>query len=86
VDVIPLVWAMHQKKNLTTNEITKYKSQLNLHRGKQVYGMNYFDTYAPVMIWFPIWIIIIIAIFFVLLLRQIDFVQACPQAPIETDM
>ena len=40
VDIIPSVWSMRRKRNLTTNEITKYKSRLNLHGGKQVYGMN----------------------------------------------
>jgi len=69
-----------------TNEITKYKSRLNLHGGKQVYGMNYFETYAPVVTLFAIQIIIIIALLFTLSLRQIDSVQAYPQAPIETDM
>jgi hypothetical protein len=86
VDVIPSVWAMRRKRDLTTNEILKYKSRLNLHGGKQVYGMNYFETYAPVVTWFAIRLIIIMAILFTLSLRQIDFVQAYPQAPIETDM
>ena len=75
VDIIPSVWSMRQKRNLTTNEITKYKSRLNLHGGKQVYGMNYFDTYAPVVTWFAIRIIIDISILFQLALRQIDFIQ-----------
>ena len=48
--------------------------------------MNYFDTYAPVVTWFAIRIIIIIAILFELSLRQIDFVQAYPQASIESDV
>ena len=26
------VWAMRKKKNLVTNEITKYKARLNIHR------------------------------------------------------
>ncbi len=74
VDVIPSVWSMRRKRNLTTNEIIKYKSRLNLHGGKQVYGMNYFDTYAPVITWFAIMIIIDISILFHLALSQIDFV------------
>jgi hypothetical protein len=32
--------------------VKKHKAQLNLHGGKQVYGMNYFETYAPVVTWF----------------------------------
>jgi hypothetical protein len=47
IDPIPSVWSMRCKRNLTTNEGTKNKSRLNLHGGKQVFGMNYFETYAP---------------------------------------
>jgi hypothetical protein len=48
--------------------------------------MNYFETYAPVVRWFAIRCIIALAIMVGLFLRQIDFIQAYPQAPIETDM
>ena len=45
-DVIPSVWAMQHKQNLTTKEVTKHKARLNIHRRKQQFGMNYFYTYA----------------------------------------
>ncbi len=48
-DVVPSVWAMRRKRDITTNEIKKYKACLNLHGGKQVYGMNYYETFAPVV-------------------------------------
>ena len=85
-DVIPSVWSMRRKRDITTNEISKYKSRLNLHGGKQVFGLNYFETFAPVVTWFAIRLMLIVALLFMLALRQIDFVQAYPQAPIETDM
>jgi len=85
VDVIPSVWAMRCKRDLMTNEILKYKSRLNLHGGKQVYGMKYFKTYAPVVTWFAIRLIIIMATLFTLSLHHVDFVQAYSQAPIKTD-
>ena len=47
--VVPSVWSMQRKRNLTTNKITKHKARLNLHGGKQVFGVNYFVTYAPVV-------------------------------------
>ena len=47
--VVPSVWAMRRKRNLTTNKVIKHKARLNLQGGKQVYGMNYFKTYAPVV-------------------------------------
>lgn len=86
ITIVPSVWAMRRKRNLTTNEITKYKARLNLHGGKQEYGVNYFETYAPVVTWFAIRLLIIFAITFNWYLRQIDFIMAYPQAPIEMDM
>jgi hypothetical protein len=49
VNILPSVWSMHHKRDISTNEIKKYKAKLNLHSGKQVFGMNYYETYAPVV-------------------------------------
>jgi len=84
--VIPSVWSMRRKRNLTTNEITKYKARLNIHGGKQIYGMNYFETFAPVVTWFAIRLLLVIVIILSLAAKQIDFIMAYPQAPIECDM
>jgi hypothetical protein len=48
--------------------------------------MNYFETYAPVVTWFAIKLMIIFGIIFCWALCQVDFVMACPQAPIEIDI
>ena len=85
-EVLPSVWAMRRKRNLVTNEITKYKARINVHGGKQTLGVNYFDTYAPVVTWFAIRLLIIIAMVLSWQLRQVDFIMAYPQAPIECDM
>ena len=65
-DILPSiflsVWSMQRKRILVTNEITKYKSLLNVHGGKQTFGENYFDTYSPVVTWFAIRLLIICAI------------------------
>ena len=45
--------------------------------------MNYFETYAPVVTWFAIMLMIIFGIIFCWALCQVDFVTAYPQAPIE---
>jgi hypothetical protein len=59
---------------------------LNLHGGKRIYGMNYFETYAPVVTWLVIRLMIIFGIIFCWALHQVDFVMAYPQAPIEMDI
>ncbi len=50
--------------NLTTGAITKHKARLNLHGGKQEFGMTYYDTYAPVVTWFAIRLMIVFGILF----------------------
>ena len=77
---------MWRKRDLTTNQVKSHKARLNLHSGKQVYGMNYFETYAPVVTWFAIRLIIIFGIIFGWALRQVDFVMAYPQAQIKMDI
>jgi len=86
IDVLPSVWSMRRKRDITTNEVKKYKARLNLHGGKQEFGANYYETYAPVVTWFSIRLLIIIGIIFGWALRQCDFIMAYPQAPIECDM
>ncbi|KAL7523193.1 hypothetical protein ACHAWF_000419 [Thalassiosira exigua] len=70
---------MQRKCDLTTNKINKYKARLNVHDGKQTYG-------APVVTWFAICLMIIFGITFGWTLKQINFIMAYPQAPIECDL
>jgi hypothetical protein len=86
VDVLPSVWPMLRKRDITTNEIKKYKACLNIHGGKQEYGMNYYETYATLVTWFSIRLLIVIGILCGWALRQCNFIMAYPQAPIKCDM
>ena len=38
--IVPSVWALQCKRNLTTNKVKSHKARLNLHGRKQVYGLN----------------------------------------------
>jgi hypothetical protein len=64
VQIVPSVWSLQCKCDLTTNKVKSHKARLNLHNRKQVYGMNYFETYAPVVTWFAIRLMIIFGIIF----------------------
>jgi hypothetical protein len=72
---------MQCTQDLTTERVTKHKARLNLHGGKQEYGRNYYDTYAPVVTWFAIRLLIVFGILFHWALCKVDFVMAFPQAP-----
>ncbi len=86
IQIVPSVWSMQCKRDLTMNKIKSHKARLNLHGGKQIYGMNYYETYAPVVTWFAVRLMIIFGIIFCWALCQDDFVMAYPQAPIEMDI
>ena len=85
-EVLDSVWSMRRKRNLTTNEVTKYKARLNIHGGQQTYGLNYEHTYAPVVTWFSIRLLLTMGLMLNWSVRQVDFIMAYTQAPIENDM
>jgi hypothetical protein len=86
VQIMPSVWSLQCKRNLTTNKVKSHTVRLNLRSGKQVYGRNYFETYAPVVTWFAIRLMIIFSIIFSWALCQVAFVMAYPQAQIKMDI
>jgi hypothetical protein len=77
-DVLPSVWSMSHKRDITSNRVKKYKAHLNLHGGKQEYGMNYYETYAPVVTWFSIRLLIFIGILSSWPLHQCNVIMAYP--------
>jgi hypothetical protein len=84
--ILPAVWAMRRKRRITTGEVYKWKARLNIHGGKQEYGVNYWETYAPVISWTTIRLYLVLAILNKRATRQIDFVLAYPQAEVECDL
>jgi hypothetical protein len=84
--VLPSVWAMKRKRRIATREVYKWKARLNIHGGKQEKGINYWETYSPMVTWNSIRTFLILAILNNWHTRQIDFVLAYPQADVECDM
>ena len=85
-DVLPAVWAFKRKRRIDTREVYKYKARLNIHGGRQKHGVNYCETYSPVVNWFSIRLCLIMTLIFGWKTRQIDFVLAFPQADVECDL
>ncbi len=86
IQIVPSVWSLQCKRDLTTNKVNSHKARMKLHGRKQVYKMDYFETYAPVVTWFAIRLMIIFGIIFCWALQQVDFVMAYPQASIKMDI
>ena len=84
--ILPMVWAMKRKRKIQTNEVYKWKSRLNVGGHKQTHGENYWDTHSPTLAWPIIRFFLIISIIRGWTTRQLDFVQAYPQADAEVPM
>ena len=85
-DILPSVWAFRRKRRIISREVYKYKARLNIHGGMQKHGVNYWETYSPVVNWFSIRLCLILTLIFSWNTRQIDFVLAFPQADVECDL
>ena len=85
-DILPAVWAFKRKRRIDTREVYKYKARINAHGGKQTHGVNYWETYSPVVNWYSIRLCLIMALLFKWNTRQLDFVLAFPQADVECDI
>ena len=84
--ILPAVWAMRRKRRIDTGEIYKWKARLNIDGSKQIHGVNYWETYAPVASWSIIRLLLAMVITKKWKTRQIDYVQAYTQADAETDL
>jgi Reverse transcriptase (RNA-dependent DNA polymerase) len=77
---------MRRKRRILDGSIYKWKARLNVDGGKQIHGLDYWETYAPATSWSTIRLVLLISVVNSWELRQLDFVQAFPQAPIQTEM
>lgn len=86
VPILPSVWAMRRKRRITTREVYKWKARLNLGGHKQEYGINYWETFAPVVTWPTIRMILTLSLLKGWKTKQIDFVLAYPQAEVQCEL
>ncbi len=86
IKVLPSVWAMRRKRRLSDGTIYKWKARINVDGSKQTYGVDYWETYAPVATWATIRCVMMLAAQRSWKTKQLDFVQAYPQAPAQTEM
>ena len=81
-----MVWAMWRKRHIDTHEVYKWKDRLNVHGGQQQCGINYWETYPPVITWQTICFFFILAIIRDCQIRKIDFMLAYTQALAEVPL
>ena len=76
---IMAIWAFKKKRN-PFGKVQKYKARLCARGGHQIWGKNYWETFAPVVNWLSVRTMLEISIIHKLQTRSIDFTLAFPQA------
>ena len=77
------VWSMKSKREIISMNIYKLKARLNFHGGQQQKGINYNETYSPVVGWFSIGLLLVVYFLNNWSIRQVDFVLAFPHTTID---
>ncbi len=80
--IIMSIWSF-KRKCYPDGMLNKHKAHLCAHGGMQSWGQSYWETYAPVVNWASIRLILAIAKIHGLSSKSIDFVLAFPQADLE---
>ena len=84
--ILDAIWSMKRERDIRTREIIKWKAHMNVHGGQQEHGVHYWETYAPVVNWFSIRLLLSQALMHNWYTKQVDFVLAFPQAEPECKM
>ena len=77
------IWSF-KRKRLPDGTLNKHKARLCAHGGMQQWGVNYWETYAPVVNWISVRFLLIISEILGLETKALDFVLAFPQADLDT--
>ena len=80
--MIMVIWSFKQKI-YPNGTINKHTAQLYAHGGQQQWGVNYWETYAPVVNWISVRFLLIISELAGLETQALDFVLAFPQADLD---
>ena len=80
------VWSMKRKRRIDTGEIYKWKARLAFDGSKQVKGVNFWETFAPVTSWPIVRFVLTLVLVHGWSAVQIDFELAYTQADAEVTM
>jgi len=85
MNIVSSVWAF-KRKRYPDGSIRKLKARICARGFEQIEGIDYFETFAPVVQWMTVRIILIMTILLNLENKQIDYTAAFMQAPIDHDV
>ena len=84
-NVVPSTWAFKIKRT-PAGDIKKFKARFCVRGDKQIEGVDYFETYAPVVSWASIRMLLCCTLQYGWYTRQVDFSNAFVHATLKEDV
>jgi hypothetical protein len=84
-NVLPGTWAF-KRKRYPDGRVRKLKARFCVRGDKQVEAVDYFESYAPVVQWSTVRVILIATMMFGLQTRQVDFNNAFAQSKLDEEV
>jgi hypothetical protein len=82
MNVLPSTWAFKCKR-FPDGRVRKLKARFCVRGGCQIDGIDVFDTYAPVVAWQTIRLMMILSAVLTLVTKQVDYTAAFVQATLD---
>ena len=79
---IMMIWSFKRKRH-PDGTLSKYKARLCCHGGQQQWGVQFWETYAPIVSWIVVRTLLVLSKVHKLHTQSIDFMLAYPQADIK---
>ena len=84
MNVLPSTWAFKCKR-YPDGSVRKLKSRFCVRGDRQIEGVDFFETFAPVVNWTTVRLMLILSLVLGLLTHQVDYTAAFTHAPIDKD-
>ena len=85
LNVLDSTWAFKIKR-FPDGLVRKLKSRFCVRGDQQIEGVDFFDTFAPVVQWSTVRLLLVLSLTLGLATKQVDYVSAFCQAPIDEDV
>ena len=85
LNVLDSTWAFKIKR-FPDGLVRKLKARFCVRGDQQIEGVDYFDTFAPVVQWSTVRLMLVLSLTLGLASKQVDYVSAFCQAPIDEDV
>jgi hypothetical protein len=62
--LLSAIWAFKRKRRIDTRAVYKHKARINVHGGQQTHGVNYWETFSPLVNWFSIRLTLVLSLIY----------------------